>query len=97
MGVPHSSAYKAVLVHRLRVAERHAFGIDILHHLQQEREGFVLTTTKNTMQIQVLHKQQRKLNWTKITGQLQPNLTGQNCCQQNGTLYRGIIYCVSFI
>lgn len=33
VGVPHCSADKFVLVHRLRVAECHAFTIDIFHHL----------------------------------------------------------------
>lgn len=32
VGVPDSSPHKGVLVQRLRVVERHAFSIEILHH-----------------------------------------------------------------
>lgn len=33
VGVPHSRADKFVFIHRLRVAECHAFTIHIFHHL----------------------------------------------------------------
>lgn len=33
VGLPDSSPHKGVLVHWLRVVERHPFSIEILHHL----------------------------------------------------------------
>lgn len=46
VGLPDSSPHKRVLVHWLRVVERHAFSIEILHHLQWERENLSLTKRK---------------------------------------------------
>lgn len=38
-GVPHSSTYETILVHGLRVAECHAFGVDIFHRLKRKRKS----------------------------------------------------------
>lgn len=75
-GVPHSGPYKAVLVQRLRVAERHAVSIDILHHLQQERQSGELTNS----QTHVLRRMEGKPNTTR---QLRPTLSVQHCCVIN--------------
>lgn len=42
VGVPHSGLDKGILVQRLRIAERHALGIDKLHHLKLKRQSYCL-------------------------------------------------------